>query len=89
MGYARKVFLGGEETHTKYKPEFGRAFAHVVTGDQKGTSFELPRLGRTSWENVLAGPTPQRKTVVMLPDDATVHTSRCWDIRNPTSELNV
>lgn len=88
-GTEARLFLGGEETHTKYKPEFGRAFAHIASGPDTGTSFELPRLGRASWENVLASPFAQRKTVVMLPDDATTNTSRDLDLRNPTSELYV
>ena len=89
LGTEARLFLGGEETHTKYKPEFGRAFAHVASGPDTGSSYELPRLGRASWENVLASPTAQRKTIIMLPDDATSKTSRDWDLRNPPSELYV
>ena len=88
-GTDERVFLGGEETHTKYKPEFGRAFAHVATGGEKGISYELPRLGKGSWENVLACPTPQRKTIAMLPDDATTEIGNVWQLRSPTSELYV
>ena len=88
-GTTHRLFLGGEETHSRYKPESGRALAHVVTGCDKGSTWELPRLGRGSWENVLACPVAQRKTVVFLPDDATAHVGPTWRLREPTSELYV
>lgn len=89
FGTKERLFLGGEETHTRYKPVFGRAFAHVVTGHDEGKSWELPKLGKGSWENALLCPTPQRKTIAILPDDATVNTSATWDLRNPASEIYV
>lgn len=70
FGTHERIFLGGEETHTYYKLEHGRAFAHILTGSYAGHSFELPHLGRLSFENVLACPFPQRKTIVVCPDDA-------------------
>ena len=88
-GTTNRLFLGGEETHSRYKPESGRALAHVVTGHDKGSTWELPRLGRGSWENVLACPVAQRKTVVFLPDDATACVGATWRLREPTSELYV
>lgn len=88
-GTEQRLFLGGEETHTKFKPEFGRAFAHVVPEQGPGVSYELPRLGRGSWENVLACPTAQRKTIAILPDDATSNQSPVWQLRSPTSELYI
>lgn len=90
-GTHERLFLGGEETHTRYKPVSGRAFAHTVTGPDTGFSFELPRLGRGSWENVLACPKGQRKTIAILPDDATASRTmtREFELRSPTSELYV
>ncbi len=73
FGTRERLFLGGEETHTRYKNEHGRAFAHVLTGPREGHTYELPHLGRASFENVLACPFPQKKTIVMLPDDAESH----------------
>ncbi len=35
------------------------------------TSWQLPHLGRFSWENSLASPFPQAKTVVVGTDDST------------------
>ena len=73
FGTHERIFLGAEETHTKYKYEHGRAFAHVLTGPRDGHTYELPHLGRGSFENALACPFPQKKTIVVLPDDAESH----------------
>ncbi len=72
-GTQERIFLGGEETHTRYKLEHGRAFAHILTGPREGYTYELPHLGRASFENALACPLSQRKTIVILPDDAVSH----------------
>jgi hypothetical protein len=53
------IFMNGEET------KGGRAFAHLLDGQ----SFELPRLGRFAWENAVASPYAQIKTVVAGLDD--------------------
>ncbi len=60
------IFLGGEESGAE-----GRAFAHVVTGSDQRKSFELPYLGKLSWENVVARPYTSLKTVVAGTDDST------------------
>lgn len=60
------VFMSGEEVGAE-----GRAFAHVVTGPEAGTSFELSALGKSSWENLLARPFANRRTVVIGLDDST------------------
>ena len=78
FGTRERIFLGAEETHTRYKSEHGRAFAHVLTGPREGHTYELPHLGRGSFENALACPIPQKKTIVMLPDDAESH--RVFDV---------
>ena len=59
-GYRGRVFLDGEEVGTE-----GRAFAHLMDG----TSYELPRLGKLSWENSVANPATGDKTVVVGTDD--------------------
>lgn len=65
-GYTGRIFMNGEETGAE-----GRAFAHIVTGQQAGTSYELPRLGKTSFENVLANPATGDTTVTIGTDDST------------------
>ncbi len=66
LGTDARIFLTGEETG----PE-GRVFAHIVTGDEAGVSYELPWLGKFSWENAVASPHSAEKTVVVGTDDAT------------------
>jgi hypothetical protein len=67
-GYEGRLFMNGEETSG------GRAFAHGTDG----TSYELPALGKTAFENVvprnLAGP----KTVVSATDDTTPGQVYVW-----------
>jgi hypothetical protein len=67
-GTDNRIYLNGEETS-----QAGRAFAHIATGPFEGESWELPHLGRMAFENVIASPYPQKKTVVMLMDDANVN----------------
>ena len=50
--------------------DHGRVFAHVVDGQDQNKSYELPRLGKISFENAVANPHAQLKTIVMLNDDA-------------------
>ncbi|MCX7628055.1 MAG: PhoX family protein [Methylophilaceae bacterium] len=65
-GYPGLIFMNGEESG----PE-GRAFAWVATGADAGKVYELPHLGKFSWENALANPYTGDKTVVIGTDDAT------------------
>ncbi len=65
MGTQNRIFMNGEESGSS-----GRAFAHVVTGTGAGVSYELPRLGKFAWENAVACPTAQAKTIVMGLDDS-------------------
>lgn len=66
-GYnAGRIFLNGEEAG----PE-GRAFAHVSGGPDNGKSYELPHLGKLSYENVVANPATGNKTVTVGLDDST------------------
>lgn len=66
LGYNGRIFMNGEEIGNA-----GRAFAHVVTGTERGNSYELPRLGRAAWENIVAHPDTGDKTVVVGLDDST------------------
>lgn len=63
-----RIFLNGEEEKTPLRPA-QRAFAHIAEGRRHGTSYELPALGKGNWENLLAGPYPQDKTIVIADDD--------------------
>jgi Bacterial protein of unknown function (DUF839) len=60
-GYDGSIFFDGEEVAG------GRAFAHLMNG----TSYELPWMGKASWENILANPGTGDKTVVAGLDDTT------------------
>ena len=76
LGTAERLFFSGEELTTKYKDatgkrRHGRAFAHVLTGDLAGTSYELPHLGKLAFENIVLSPATGRRTVAALLDDAT------------------
>ena len=65
-GFDGLIYMNGEESGAE-----GRAFAHVVTGDEKGTTYELPYLGKVSWENSVAHPNSGDKTLVVGLDDST------------------
>ena len=73
-GYDGRVFLNGEETGVE-----GKAFAWIVTGTEAGKMYELPHLGKNSWENALArssygvspGAANLLQTAVALTDDST------------------
>ncbi len=66
LGYAGRIFMNGEEAGNE-----GRAWGFVSTGAEAGTVYELPKLGRLSWENSLANPYSGNKTVVIGTDDTT------------------
>lgn len=65
-GTLERIFMDGEENGNE-----GRAFGHIATGAAAGTSYELPYLGKFSWENSVANPRPSDKTIVGGMDDAT------------------
>lgn len=71
-------FGGESEIH------FGRQFAFVATddpripGNQARKAYELPFGGLFSWENNLANPHSQRKTIVMGMDDTTPGQVYVW-----------
>lgn len=66
LGSQARIFMNGEETGNE-----GKGFAHIVTGPEAGTSYELPALGKFSWENAVSCPTPADKTIVAGLDDST------------------
>ena len=66
LGTQERIFMNGEETGNE-----GRAFAHIATGTEAGTTYELPYLGKLSWENSLACPFTGDKTLVAGLDDST------------------
>lgn len=68
FGTQERIFMNGEETGSE-----GRAFAHIVTGSNAGVSYELPRLGKFSWENSIANPVAQNKTIVVGTDDSSTN----------------
>lgn len=68
LGTQERIFFSGEEIGAG-----GRAFAHIVTGSSAGVSYELPRLGKFSWENSIANPVAQDKTIVVGTDDSTTN----------------
>jgi hypothetical protein len=65
-GTQERIYMNGEENGVE-----GRGMAHIVTGPNSGTSYELPYLGKFSWENSVANPATGDKTVVAGLDDAT------------------
>jgi hypothetical protein len=62
VGFNGQLFMNGEESGNE-----GRAMAHGLDG----VSYELPRLGKASWENLIASPFAQAKTIVVGTDDST------------------
>ncbi len=64
-GFDGLIFMKGEETGNE-----GRAYGTIVSGDEKGTTYQLPYLGRFSWENSLAHPNAGDKTIVIGMDDS-------------------
>lgn len=60
LGTRDRIFMNGEEFGAE-----GRGFAWVVTGPEARTVWELPSLGKFSWENSVASPDSGKKTVVV------------------------
>jgi hypothetical protein len=68
-GTRERIYMNGEEVAQ------GRAWARIATGPHKGEAWQLPRFGHMSYENAVACPHPQDKTVVMLTDDSNLSTA--------------
>eukprot|EP01136_Pigoraptor_vietnamica_P044076 Opistho-1_new@20377 len=65
-GTNARIFLNGEESGSE-----GRGFAHIASGAAAGNTYELPYLGKFSWENSVANPRESDTTIVVGTDDAT------------------
>ena len=66
LGTQNRIYMNGEEVGAE-----GRGYAFIATGSEKGTAYEVPALGKFSWENSLANPFSGQKTVVVGLDDST------------------
>ncbi|MBA2571348.1 MAG: DUF839 domain-containing protein [Chloroflexi bacterium] len=66
LGFDGRIYLTGEEIGAE-----GRAFGTVVKGADEGVAYELPALGKMSFENVVANAWSGVATVVIGLDDAT------------------
>ncbi len=75
LGTQDRIFLAGEETRPPFATRHGSAWAHIVSGTSTNQSWELPRLGRMAWENGLASPFAQDKTIVIGMDDSAASTN--------------
>jgi hypothetical protein len=69
QGTRERLYLCGEEVSE------GRGWARVATGEHIGEVWQLPRLGRLAFENAVACPYPQEKTIVAVTDDSNLSTS--------------
>lgn len=65
-GTTDRIYMNGEEIG-----DSGRAFGWLATGSEARTAYELPDLADFSWENSVANPLSQRKTIVAGTDDST------------------
>ena len=86
------IYLNGEEARPPFGTVYGQAWAHIVTGPGNGQTYELNDLGEMSFENVVASPFPQRKTIVVGLDDSTNRFTGGTppaDANNPPSEVYV
>lgn len=71
LGSESKIFLAGEETGPPFSASYGRGFAYIASGADKGDAYELAALGDVSYENIVANPNSGDKTVLITTDDAT------------------
>jgi len=85
FGTRDRLFLTGEESAPFFSSDHGRAFAFVATGPSAGQAWELPHLGRVAFENVIASPHAQKKTLVFGMDDASLDTG----VRNASTVCQV
>jgi len=54
----------------------GRAFAVMVTGEEKGKAIELPALGKVRFENIVPRAHAMDKTVIVITDDSKPNKSK-------------
>jgi hypothetical protein len=90
LGTLERIYLNGEETRPSFDPRYGKAVGHVLTGSGSGDSYELNDIGEMSFENVVASPYPQEKTIVFGLDDSTnALPGAAFNANNPPSEVYV
>jgi hypothetical protein len=78
LGTTERIYLNGEEITTVANSvvvDQGRAWARVATGGHAGETWHLPLMGRMAYENLVASPHPQEKTIVALLDDSAINTA--------------
>jgi hypothetical protein len=68
-GTLERIYMNGEEVSQ------GRAWARVATGPHAGEAWQLPRFGRLAYENAVACPHAQARTIVVLTDDGALSTA--------------
>ncbi|HEX9273381.1 MAG TPA: phytase [Candidatus Binatia bacterium] len=71
-GAPDRIFFDGEEVTDAAS---ARAWARIVTGPHAGEAWQLPLFGRMPYENVVACPHAQHKTIVVLLDDGDLSTA--------------
>ncbi len=69
LGTRDRIYINGEEVTE------GRAWARIASGRYTGEAWQLPRLGRMAYENAVACPHPQAKTIVVCLDDSALSTA--------------
>jgi hypothetical protein len=75
LGTANRIFLTGEETRPPFAARHGSAWANVASGPATDETWELPHLGQCAYENLVAAPFAQVKTIVIGTDDSDVSTN--------------
>jgi len=83
LGTTARIYMNGEENGAT-----GRAFGHITSGPAANSTYELPALGKFSWENSVASPFGQQKTVVIGTDDSTVNGQVYVYVGNKTAAGN-
>jgi len=71
-GIQTRIYMNGEEVSE------GRAMAHIVTGPNAGTSYQLPLMGRMAFENVVANGHLSDVTIAACMDDASITTGNVY-----------
>ncbi len=69
LGTTDHIMINGEEVNG------GRAWGRVVDGAYAGGTWQLPRMGTNSYENLVASPRPSEKTMVVCLDDGSINTA--------------
>ncbi len=69
QGYTREQVVSLIQGSDYARLDGGRPFAIMVDGPDAGTAYELAAMGNMNFENIVASPFEQEKTVVLLTDD--------------------